>query len=173
MTMIQQRLGVLYFILFLLLAQCSSLEKQTQDQAHDIARTLIDIIDSQKTPQWFDFNILNFPILLVSRQKESTFLLKDRKLSKVPFQQWKLNLSDTTQGFNFVEKDGELLLAIYWDPDSLQPKRILRTILQEGFHLFYQKDQRKWRQPHHIENHGIIYPLESIPRYYRYEIAKN
>jgi hypothetical protein len=59
------------------------------------------------------------------------------------------------------------------DLDQFQPltaQTILPSVLRQGFQLF---EQSQWDQGHYRQPRGQVYPVQAIPRYYRWEMQKN
>ncbi len=152
------------------LVSCASKEKSLNASVEKTAKNLILLYKDSNRP-WPTYNLMDYPILFVSFKEKVAKRLIRNELQSLEWSQWKNKIPKTKIGFDTQKIDDQQYLILHLDNYSNpSPEDLMTVIVHEGFHVFFQQE---WKKQKNAEGRGDIYPLQAIPRYYRWEMKKN
>ena len=156
------------------ITRCATTRKDMVSKTDQVTQNLEGLYSGKVPLAWGKKSLLDYPILFISFKHKyiERFYKGERQL--LNFMKWEKEIPTSGTSFGLFKKDKTNHLVIYLDNDSKNnTDNTTHTILHEGFHFFVQSDKKKWKQLEGNPNRGTLYPLEAIPRYYRWEMYKS
>ncbi len=161
-------LGALFC--WFLIAGCASKNRALQPAISETAKNLQQIYRSSKRP-WPHYNLLNYPIIFISFKDKIVKRFIKGDLQDLNFESWSQKIPRSRIGFDTLQIQSTKYLILHLDNyKELSPMKLTETAIHEGFHYFGQEE---WRQHKQEKGRGDIYPLQAVPRYYRWEMRQS
>lgn len=124
---------------------------------------------SHGQPVWDQCHLDKEPILFVSHKDNQVSLFRNSQLSKLNPTLWLPKIPTNPIEFLAAEIDGQKYLILFVDKFTEEESSLKMTtmVLHEGFHSFCQQS---WDRQFQGQSRGNIYPIQTVPRYYRWEM---
>jgi len=138
----------------------------------------LSLLDPQKGfDGWLDFDINQFPILLFDKHSSRTYHIQNGRVIEVSNHELPKEFLNGSLTFDVAPfRDHEALVLFYnsetVDRNNLLELNLLYFTVHEGFHLFYQKNNKVFQQQPTHQSRGEFYPILEQPRYFRYEMFR-
>ncbi len=153
-----------------LIASCASQNKALRSNITEATKNLQQVYKTSPRP-WPHFNLLNYPIIFISFKEKIAQRFIKGDLQDLNFKRWHKLIPSSRIGFDTLKIESTKYLILHVDNfKDLSPMKLTETAIHEGFHYFAQDE---WRQQKQETGRGDIYPLQAVPRYYRWEMRES
>ena len=154
--------------LTLLMFGCATGLKETQSV---IDKTTKAMVRNDKAQVWPNFNILDHSIIFISHNSHWVELFENKGRTQLAYTVWKEKIPDFPQSYSrrVIDRKNILVVNVDWANENTW-KSLLDIIYHEGFHEFEQKG---WNREKLSKGRGSYYPLQVIPRYFRWEALQS
>lgn len=160
-------------------ASCTHFSKSRTDQTALALAHKLSMLDPQKGfDGWLDFDINQFPILILDRVSLKTHHVQNGKVVPISNDELPKELMQTSLNFDVTPFRGQDALILFYqsEKENLDYSfdiNLLYLAVHEGFHIFYQKNKQVFQQQPANQSRGDFYPILEQPRYIRYEMFRS
>ncbi len=162
-------------LLTALLSSCATLSTHNESTVQKVADHLTFLKKkTSKDSLWSPHLFLDKSILFLSEKNQVLYLIKKGSFEELDYKAFKSKLPHVFSSFDFKDFQAEKILIINLDKNqTLSVEELTALILHESFHFYIQTKELGWEMHQSTQLRGDLYPLQSIPRYFRIEMYRS